>query len=288
MARALSALGCEVHAHDERPRAWRPFAGPLPRRLERLLRRVRPDVVLVYKGEHLAPDAVASLRGLGGRWVHWFPDSPHVLDHALRLAAPYEVRYVFDTWMVERYREAGLAAEFLPEAVDPSFNRPIPGAPPSAAIAFVGTREPLRDRALESIHDLGVRAWGPGWPAGPLFGDRFIRAFAGADIALNIHQFFADAPDMTRYGHGANRRTFELSGIGTVQLCDAKQDAARSFRDGEEIVLFRSIAELRDAAAGLLQDPERRASIGAAARRRALAEHTWEHRMVQLLAGVMG
>ena len=137
------------------------------------------------------------------------------------------------------------------------------------------------------MRDLGLGLWGPGYPQGPVFGDEFVRVFAGADIALNIHQFFDDPPDYTRYGHGGNRRVFELSGIGTPQLCDAKEDVKRVFRDGEEIVLFRSPAELRDKAMGLLADPERRASIGAAARRRMLAAHTWLPRLEQLLTGAL-
>ena len=78
-----------------------------------------------------------------------------------------------------------------------------------------------------------------------------------ADVALNIHQFFEEPAGRGWYGSGANRRVFELAGIGTVQLCDAKADVSRNFVPGDEIVLFDSAASLRARALELLHDPER-------------------------------
>ena len=127
---------------------------------------------------------------------------------------------------------------------------------------------------------MGLNAWGPDMPRGPLYGDDFIKAFSNADIALNIHQFFGEPAAQGRYGTGANRRVFEIAGIGTVQLVDAKADIARSFVPDEEVVLFRSSAELRDRALDLLAE---RAEIAARARARALREHTWRHRLEILI-----
>ena len=124
---------------------------------------------------------------------------------------------------------------------------------------------------------------GPGWPGGPVYGDDFVRAFSNADIGLNIHQFFGEPADAGRYGTGANRRAFELAGIGTVQLCDAKADIARNFVEGSEIVLFRGPSELRARAIELLESPAERVVIAERARARALREHTWRHRLDELL-----
>ncbi|MHB1329401.1 MAG: glycosyltransferase family protein, partial [Gemmatimonadales bacterium] len=140
-----------------------------------------------------------------------------------------------------------------------------------------------RAQALESVADLGLNAWGPEMPRGALYGDEFIKAFSNADIALNIHQFFGEPAAQGRYGTGANRRVFEIAGIGTVQLVDAKADIARSFVPDEEVVLFRSPAELRERALDLLANPARRAEIAARARARTLREHTWRHRLETLI-----
>lgn len=282
----LAGIGCEVVAVEERTRGLDRLLGrPLPRRLAAALRRHRPDLVLVFKGASLDPETIDALRPIGpSRWVNWFPDGPHLLDLSLRIGRAYDRLFLFDSSMVDRHRGLGRAAQYLAEGFDPAYHRPVPASPGTGTrIGFVGTHEPLRARALEAVADLGLRAWGPGWPAGPLYGNDFIRVFSAAEVAVNIHQFFGEPPEAGRYGTGANRRVFELAGIGTVQLCDAKADIARNFEEDSEIVLFRSIPELRAKALQLLAAPGEREAMAARARARALREHTWRHRLEALL-----
>ena len=283
---ALRAMGCDVAWVEERTRGWDALLRrSLPRRLESALKRHRPDAVLVFKGERLAPEVIDRLRPLGrARWINWFPDSPHQLELSLRIGRAYNRSFIFDTSMVVRHRALGRPADYLAEGFDPDFHRPLPDlGRPRDRIAFVGTNEPYRARALEAVTDLGLTVRGPGWPSGPVYGPDFIRAFSSADVALNIHQFFGEPMQDGRYGTGANRRVFELAGIGTVQLCDAKADIARNFEEGSEIVLFRSSAELRARALELLESPAERIAIAVRARSRALREHTWRHRPDELL-----
>lgn len=282
---ALVSLGCEVTAVEERTRGVNAFLRRhLPARLAAAIKTHRADVVLVFKGAHLDPSTIEALRpATAARWINWFPDPPHLMDLSLRIGSAYDWCFIFDSSMVARHRALGRRAEYLAEGFDPDYHRPIAVPKPGHRIAFVGTYEPLRAAALTAVSDLGLVVRGPGWPGGPLFGDDFVRAFAEADVALNVHQFFGEPPAAGRYGTGGNRRVFELSGIGTVQLCDAKDDIHRNFRDGEEIVLFRTPQELRAAALRLLAAPEERAAIAGRARARALREHTWRHRLEHLL-----
>ncbi len=115
-----------------------------------------------------------------------------------------------------------------------------------------------------------------------MYGDAFVQALAGAVVGVNVHQQFGG--DGERYGTGANMRVFELAAVGTPQLCDAKGDIARHFTPERDIMLYRSVPELHDYARQLLGDEPARRSLAAAARERALREHTWTHRMEELLA----
>ncbi len=288
LAAALEALGCEVVCCEERTRGLaRVLAQTLKRRLSAAVRRHRPELVLVFKGATLDPEIIAAIRPVaaGARWANWFPDGPHLIDLSLRIGAGYDHCFIFDTSMVERHTALGRAVSYLAEGCDPAYHRPLPDpAWPRARIAFVGTYEADRARALDAVTDLGLRSWGPGWPGGPLFGDDFIRAFSNADVALNVHQFFGEPAERGRYGTGANRRVFELAAIGTVQLCDAKADVTRHFSADTEVVPYRDVGELRARAEALLADPVAATAIAARARARALREHTWRHRLEILLA----
>ena len=284
---ALLSMGCEVACVEERSGGLNRLPGrTLPLRLERALHRHRPDLVLDFKGESLTAELIGRLRsGSPARWVNWFPDSPHLLDLSLRNGAGYDRCFIFDTSMVDRHRALGRVADYLAEGCEPAYHRPLRDPRRHLRpLIFVGTNEPMRAAALQSVSDLGLTVFGPGWPTGPLFGDAFVQAFSNASIALNIHQFFGEPRDHGRYGTGANRRVFELAAIGTVQLCDAKQDIARNFIEDQEIVLFRTVDELRAKARDLLASPTQRAEIAERARARALREHTWAHRLTELLA----
>lgn len=282
----LRAMGCDVAWVEERTRGWDALLRrSLPGRLESAFKRHRPDLVLVFKGGRLSPEVIDPLRARHrARWVNWFPDSPHQMELSLRIGRAYDRCFIFDTSMVERHRALGRRADYLAEGFDPDYHRPLPDpGRPRDEIAFVGTNEPYRARALEAVTDLGLMVRGPGWPRGPVYGNDFVRAFSNADVALNIHQFFGEPAAAGRYGTGANRRVFELAGIGTAQICDAKADIARNFEEGSEIAVFRSSAELRTRALELLAAPAERIAMAERARNRALREHTWRHRLDELL-----
>jgi len=286
LAEALASLGCEVRRCEERRRGWNSIFGrPLVARLAARLRRQAANVVLVFKGSHLDPSDVGELkRRFGGRWVNWFPDDPHDHETSTRLAPVYDVFFTHDSASLPRLRAAGGRPHYLAFGCDPAYLRAPPGDPRRIApLVFVGSRDVVRERVAREVQELGLATWGPGWPRGPVYGEAFVRALADAAVGVNIHQQFGPWGDPSRYGTGANMRVFELAAVGTPQLSDAKADIVRHFAPGREIVLYASVEELRARARELLADEPTRRSLAAAARERALREHTWRHRLEELL-----
>ncbi len=272
LAAALQSLGCEVRRCEERMRGLNAvLRRSLPTRLAALLRQPT-DLVLVFKGAALAPAAVAELR-------RGTPTST-------RLAPAYDWFFTHDTSSLDHHRRAGVRASYLAFGCDPAYVRPLPEVRPRwrAPLVFVGSRDPVREHVLRQLADLGLATWGPGWPGGPVYGDDYVRALAGGTVGLNIHQQFGERGAPERYGTGANMRVFELAAVGTPQLSDAKADIARHFTPGREIVLYRGVPELRDRVRALLADQDLRRSLAVAARQRALREHTWAHRLDELLS----
>ena len=286
LAAALDALGCEVHRCEERPVRWNAIFGrSLTSRLAGRLDHWPADVVLVFKGASLGPADVGDLRGrFGGRWVNWFPDDPHDHETSTRLASAYDRFFTHDSSSLPRYRATGTRAHYLPFGCDPEYLRPLPrDARWSAPLVFVGSRDAVREPIVRELADFGLVAWGPGWPRGPLYGDAYVKALAGAVVGVNVHQHFGERGDAARYGTGANMRVFEFAAVGTPQVSDAKGDVARHFMPDREIVLYKCVGELKDLARTLLADDALRCRLATAARERALREHTWRHRLEELL-----
>ncbi len=287
LADAWRALGAEPAVVDPRGgMVDRLLRRDLAARLRTALAAARPDLVMVFKGEDLVPPLVASLRtARGERWTCWFPDDPHAAELGRSLAPAYDAFFTHDSASVAGYRALGVAAHYLPFGVDPDFFRPM-AVPPRwrSRIAFVGSHDAPRAHVLAQLADLDVATWGPRWPRGPVHGEDYVRALAGAEVGLNLHQHFGPLGDPARYGAGANMRLFELAATGTPQVVDAKADVARHLEPGREVLTARSVAELREVLPALAADAPARAALAAAARTRVLREHTWAHRLEELAA----
>jgi spore maturation protein CgeB len=80
-----------------------------------------------------------------------------------------------------------------------------------------------------------------------------------------------------------NPRTFELAACGAFQLVDHRALLPDLFT-GDEVASFKTFDHLPDLIRRWLRDSDARAAAAAAARRRVLDEHTYVHRMKELLA----
>lgn len=100
--------------------------------------------------------------------------------------------------------------------------------------------------------------------------------YARGRIAINISQ----GNDEESIAH----KPFQIAASKVAMLHRAQPGLAECFRPGVEVETFTSPRDAREKVAALLADPERRASLAAAAHRRLLAEHTWAHRLPQMLS----
>jgi spore maturation protein CgeB len=98
--------------------------------------------------------------------------------------------------------------------------------------------------------------------------------FSSSDLTLNVTR-----PFMAKMGFCPSGRLFEAAACQTPILSDDWSGIEEFFKPGEEILLVKKTADVVDALA-LEADALNR--LGAAGRRRALAQHTSEHRACEL------
>jgi spore maturation protein CgeB len=295
--RALERLGCRVRTFN--------LAGTgglvsrlrrvgLHERLARTLRQSDPAVVLVLEGSELPPPMVAALkRESGALWVNWFCDERRTRASVSALAAAYDVIFVAGSEVAETTETVGLPPlRYLPPGCDPSVHRPMRARDQFRAnVVFAGTATPHRERLLSELVEFGLAVWGPGWRKtklrdycrGELLGHGdYIRAYAGASVAVNAQC----ARERDGADPGCNRRLFELAAIGVPQVVEDRPDIHRHFREGSEILVARSSADFKGLLSEALQDRAWSEQVAAGARQRALAEHTYMHRLAALLGAV--
>jgi hypothetical protein len=314
LAAALAGLGHRVVFFDHRsflfPGRLRARSSRLDRldrrllneRFVRLVRRERPELVLVNQGMVLTAGALGGARDLGARCVNWFSDFPAEFEAGMERAEAYDAFYLASSWAAARHRERGhRGAAWLPFGCDPRGRRPLPELPAprvpagAAPVVFVGSWYPERQVLLRYLRGLPVSVWGPGWEraasdpqlrgmlrGGALRGSGWRALYAAARVALNFHYGALQPPEVS--GELANTRVFEILACGACQIVDRQGDVLRLFRDGEHLLGFSSGEELRARVEQALRDEDLARRVARAGQRAALERHTYAHRALHLMA----
>lgn len=270
------------------------------------------DLVVKASGvgvhDELLEALVLDLRGPAARHmrvVFWDVDAPATLDRlkacpedpfrALIPRYDYIFTYGGGAPVVAGYRALGArlcapiynaldASTHFPVAFDPRF---------SADLAFLGNRLPDREARVEAFF---LR------PAEILPHRRFLLAGSGwqgkalpenvaqlGHLSTEDHNAFNCAPravlnisreSMARYGFSPATRVFEAAGAGACLITDAWEGIDCFLEPEREVLVARSGREVAEHLEALT--PERAREIGDGARRRVLAEHTYDHRAEEL------
>lgn len=248
------------------------------------------DAVLLIKGDTLGAAFWAELERIPRRAL-WLYDELRRTQHTkatLDLAGPIASYSPVD---VKTLRDRGYEAIHVPLAYDSRLGfRPRP----TSEVVFVGARYPNREVLLRHLFQDGlpVRVYGRDWSDHPadrlrtwrlrsshlpngrdLTRSEAYATMAGAAATLNIH---GDQDGFTM-------RTFEAAGIGGVQLVD-RHDVADFYEPGKEVLVFDSPEHAAEVLRRVQRDQQLAETVRTAAAARTLAEHTFDHRTVRLLA----
>lgn len=225
--------------------------------------------------------------------VCWYIDAPANLRGGNLFLCDYDAYFLKEPQLVETMTmKLGLPAHYLPEACNPMWHKPVT---PTAAqlnqygceVVAQGTAHPYRAKFFEGLLDLDVKIWGTAprpdlrSPARKFFQGRYVAceekaaAFASGKVFVNSMHFVEQ--------RGVNNTLFEAAGCGAFQICDERPTLQEFFKPGEEIVTFRSRAELVEKVRHYLGRDEERRRIGERAAQRAHKEHTYEKRLTQML-----
>jgi spore maturation protein CgeB len=189
------------------------------------------------------------------------------------------------------YRALG-AHDCIPiyNALDPATHYPVaPEKRFECDVSFLGHRLPDREARVEEFFFS---------PAARLPRSRFVlagNAWENKAMTPNVrylgyvspaeHNAFNCTPravlniardSMARYGWGPATRVFESAGVGACLITDAWKGLEDFLEPNLEVLVAHSGAEVAAHVASLTEARAR--EIGAASRRRILAEHTYEHR----------
>jgi spore maturation protein CgeB len=255
-----------------------------------------PDVVFGLAQAPLDLHTLARLRQRGILRAFWFCEDAHVMPYWRDVCGSYDFFFHLQPDVLgEVLRERGTCGMPLRMGFDPSVHRPVELSAAESAryaceLSFVGAGYHNRIQFLPGLADLGLRLYGTEWPAveplrsaSPELNQRQSSEasnliFNASQINLNLHSSpWTDG--VNPLGDYLNPRCFELAGAGAFQLVDERRDLGACFATGSELETYADLAECRKKIVYYRAHDDERREIATRARERALAEHTYGHRM---------
>jgi spore maturation protein CgeB len=251
--------------------------------LEGIVAHGRPDALKLFWDV----DAAATLDEMRG-------DASHVVRRILP-QLDMVLTYGGGPPVIDAYQGFG-AARCVPvyNALDPTTHHPVAGDPAFAAdLAFLGNRLPDREarveefflRAAAALPDRSFLIGGNGWETKDMPAN--VRHLG--HVYTHQHNAFNCTPlavlnvardSMAHIGFSPATRVFEAAGAAACLITDAWEGIEQFLIPDEEVLVARDGQDVADHVAALT--PERARTIGQAALRRTLSEHTYAHRGAQV------
>lgn len=277
--------------------------------MRQLERARRADLVIKASGvgvfDELLARGVLEVRRAGARAIFWDVDAPATLERVgadaadpfLALIPDYDLILTYGGGqpVVSGYARFG-ARQCVPiyNALDPETHHPVPCDERfTCDLAFLGNRLPDREKRVDEFFLHAARLMperqcllgGSGWQDKPLpenvraLGHVYTRDHNALNVSatavLNINR-----DSMARFGFSPATRVFEAAGAGGCVITDPFAGIEEFLEPGKEVLVAESGAEVAGLVRRLTRQDAR--AIGAAARRRILAAHTYAHRAAEV------
>jgi len=271
------------------------------RELQLHAQRLKPDMLLVFKGTWVQDRSVRALRDQGVRCYNYYTDVsfrahgsyiPRALPH-------YDWVFTTKTFGLRDMREQlGVThASHIQFAFDPDLHRPLPMGECDEErygcdVSYIGTWSPKKEQLLAEVATrrphVRLRIWGEYWRNArstalrgavggrEVVGNEFVRALLGTKINLSI---MSEARKGSSRGDQVANRTFAVPACGAFVLHERTDELLALFREGEHLACFGDADEMIEKVDYYLARPELRRQIAEQAREMVWREHSWDRRI---------
>jgi spore maturation protein CgeB len=257
----------------------------------------RPDLVFIFPRAPLSPRALGMMKASGITTAFWLTE-----DH--RSCREWEGVFRHVEWFftvqnggfLEHLRAQQANAHFLPLGAPAS--APTPLRRNQGEVSFVGTAYPNRVRLFAALAEqrLPLSLNGVGWgfaneprvapfvrKSGFIAPPEVGTIYASSGISLNVHSS-SSGDTMPGERDYLNARTFEIPGSGGVQLVDQRDELARYYEPGREILTYESAEELADKVRYYLGHSTEAEKVAENGFRATETRHLYRHRIEHALA----
>lgn len=261
--------------------------------------------ILAHQIKHYKPDVILN-QDMGGISATFFAEMrPYyrflIGQHAatqLRMDASfkcYDLMISSFPPTVDYFRQQGCSAVLNRLGFESRVLARLGPAQKKYDVALVGSFYDVHSSRVAFLNDLyaqldrpeTIKVWAPsidhlpiespirGHYMGPAWGTQMYEILNASKMTLNHH---GDVPP-----YANNMRLYEATGVGTLLLTDWKINLSEIFTPGREVVAYRTVDECADLIQHYLRNVEERELVSRAGQERTLRQHTFLHRMQELV-----
>lgn len=264
---------------------------PQEKWLKKVHRSFRPDIVLALTQE-LDEELLFELKQGGAVTVSWWGDTPANMRKQGLLVDNWDFVYIKDKYAAFKMRTLGMNAEYLPEAMNPDWHRKCYQTIGSN-ICFAGSTYNYRHLLIRKLVEAGygdITLYGdrpPRWAVADVKGKYMAKFIVKEEKSKIFGESMAciNSTAMSE-GNSLNCRAFEIAGAGGLQIMEYRSSIEDCFAPGEEIVTYSCPEELFESIDRYKSDVNAASRIRTNGYRRALAEHTYKHRLEHIIKNI--
>lgn len=302
LMKAFKEVGCEVSLFpidEELPFVERLFFQNqmhFNRRLfnKRLLKKAfrwKPDILFIYGSNWgIFPETIRKIKKWA-RIVLWEGNLQLVKSYQIESLPLYDYVLLHDSYLIPLLeRIIPVNRIFLvAQGCDPQEHRKIEldsrdKEKFGSDISFIGSGYSERVKFFENLSAYNLKLWGGGWQNSsllmkcaqeePVYGLKKTKIYNATKISLNM---------LPVQINGVQCRIFEVTACGGFIISEAKKDIELYYDIGKEIITYENIDDLKEKVDYYLCHPNEREVIAELGRKRAITQHTYKHRVKQIL-----
>jgi spore maturation protein CgeB len=266
---------------------------------------MKAQVVIFMAQSPGTPEILEELREYGIPTAMWFVEDGELFEYGLKMAPFYDFFFHIQKGEYEeKLKKSGARFPYyLPLAADPSIHREIELSEEDKSrygsdISHVGAGYFNRRNFFLGLLDYDFKLWGNDWEKpGALASilqddgrrvstEETVKIFNASKINLNLHSS-TYTKGVNPHGDFINPRTFELAACGAFQLVDERSLLTELFEPGKEVITFNDLQSCRNAIDYYHDHPEEAAEIAKASRKRVLENHTYHHRVEEMMGVIL-
>lgn len=216
-----------------------------------------PKIIWVFKGMEITPKSLKWAKEKGIKLVNYNPDNPFIFTgkgsgnaNVTNSIELYDFHFTYNLAVKKQLEEKFMAkTDFLPfgyEMDNKSLNLYIKEKE-IIKVCFLGNPDKIRAKFINSlaINGVSIDVFGNNWKNflnhnnitayAPVYGDDQWRVLRKYRIQLNLMRIHNI--------NSHNMRTFEIAGVGGIQLAPCTFEHQLFFEDGKEIFLYKNLKE---------------------------------------------